>query len=342
MLDQPQIPAEWDRITTIESHTGGEPLRIIVDGFPDLKGETILDQRRYMQNEYDELRTALMWEPRGHTNMYGAILTEAVSDEADVGVLFTTNKGYSSMCGHGIIALGTALFETGMLPSSQPGDVIVFDTPAGLVTTRSKIKKTRVTSVYFENVPSFVPLLDQTVNVPKLGPVEFDLAYGGAFYAYCDADQLNLDLSPDNADKIVRTGMAIKRAVSDSFTVKHPFENDLSFLYGTIFREESTTEECDSKNVCVFADGQIDRSPTGTGVSGRLAIQHERGDLAQGDEFVVESIIGSVFRGEITRTKLYGGYGAVVPRISGSAHITGRNEFVIDPDDPLREGFLLR
>ncbi|ELY54175.1 proline racemase [Natronococcus amylolyticus DSM 10524] len=342
MLDQPRIPSEWDRITTIESHTGGEPLRIIVDGFPELTGETILERRRYMHDEYDTLRSALMWEPRGHADMYGAVLTEPVSDEADVGVLFTTNKGYSSMCGHGIIALGTALFETGMLPPNQPEEIVAFDTPAGLVTATSQIEKDRVTSVSFENVPSFAPLLDQTVTVPELGPVEFDLGYGGAFYAYCDADQIDLDLSPDNDDEIIHTGMAIKRAVSDSFDIKHPVEDDLSFLYGTVFRKESSTEGCDSKNVCVFADGQIDRSPTGTGVSGRLAIQHARGDLEVGDELVVESIIGTVFRGTITGKEPYGGYDAIVPRISGSAYVTGRNEFVIDPEDPLSDGFLIR
>lgn len=341
MLDEPQIPSEWNRIKTIESHTGGEPLRIIVDGFPELDGDTILERRRQMQEEHDDLRTALMWEPRGHADMYGAILTEPTTNEGDVGILFTTNKGYSSMCGHGIIALGTALLETKMLSSSPPEETISFDTPAGLVTATSKLDDGSVTSVSFENVPSFVPLLDQTVTVPRLGEIEFDLGYGGAFYAYCDADQLDLDLSPDNADEISRTGMAIKNAVSDSFSIEHPIEDDLSFLYGTIFREETTTDGCDSKNVCVFADGQIDRSPTGTGVSGRLAIQHERGNLKVGEEFSVESIIGTVFRGEIARKEVYGGYDAVVPRITGSAHITGRNEFVIDPDDPLRNGFFV-
>ena len=342
MLDQPQIPSEWNRIETIESHTGGEPLRIIVDGLPGLEGETILERRRQMQDEYDDFRSALMWEPRGHADMYGAILTEPVTDEADVGVLFTTNKGFSSMCGHGVIALGTALLETKMLPSSPPKEVIAFDTPAGLVTATSQLDGENVTSVSFENVPSFAPLLNRTVDVPEYGPIEFDLGYGGAFYAYCDADQLDLDLSPNNADKISRIGMVIKRAVADSFSVKHPFEDDLSFLYGTIFREESATEGCDSKNVCVFADGQIDRSPTGTGVSGQLAIQHERGNLEVGEELVTESIIGTVFRGEVAKEKGYGGFDAIVPEITGSAHITGRSEFVIDPEDPLCDGFFVR
>lgn len=341
MFDQPELPSEWTRIKTIESHTGGEPLRIITDGLPDLEGATILERRRQMQEEYDYLRSALMWEPRGHADMYGAILTEPVTDEADVGILFTTNKGYSSMCGHGIIALGTALIETKMLSPSPPKQVIAFDTPAGLVTATSRVNGEDVTSVSFENVPSFVPLLDQTVTVPGYGTVEFDLGYGGAFYAYCDAEQLDLDLSSDNADNIRRAGMAIKQAVADSFDVEHPHEDDLSFLYGTIFRQESTTEDRDSRNVCVFSDGQIDRSPTGTGVSGRLAIQYERGNLDVGEEFVIESIIGTVFRGEVVREEEFGGHSAVVPKITGSAHVTGRNEFVIDPDDPLRDGFFV-
>ncbi|WP_135822211.1 proline racemase family protein [Halostella litorea] len=341
MLDQPRIPEEWHRIETIESHTGGEPLRIVVDGFPDLEGETILERRRQLRESHDDLRTALLWEPRGHADMYGAVLTEPVTDEADVGVLFTTNEGYSSMCGHGIIALGTALVETGMLPASPPTANVAFDTPAGLVRSTARLDGERVTSVSFENVPSFAPLLDATVDVPGHGAVEFDLGYGGAFYAYCDADQFGLNLSPDNADEIRRTGMAVKRAVADAFAVEHPVEDDLSFLYGTIFRGPAAAQDRDSRNVCVFADGQIDRSPTGTGVSGRLAIRHERGDLDAGDEFVVESVVGTAFRGTVARETTYGGYDAVVPEIAGSAHVTGRSEFVIDPDDPLRDGFFL-
>lgn len=341
MLDQPQIPTEWNRIKTIESHAAGEPLRIIVDGLPDLDGESILERRRQMREHHDHLRSALMWEPRGHIDMYGAILTEPESEDSDLGVLFTTNEGYSSMCGHGIIALGTALFETKMLPPSPPKEVTVFDTPAGRVTATSEFEGERVTSVSFENVPSFAPLLDQTVEVPGLGSIDFDLGYGGAFYAYCDADQVDLDLSPGNADKISQTGMRIKRAVANEYDIKHPFEDDLSFLYGTIFRGEPDSEDHDSKNVCVFANGQIDRSPTGTGVSGRLAIQHARGNLEVGEAFIVDSIVGTAFRGTIVGEQEYGGHEAVVPQIAGSAHVTGKSEFTIDPNDPLHDGFLI-
>ena len=335
----PQLPDQWTTVETIESHTAGEPLRVIIDGVPPLEGTSILERRRYMREHHDELRTALMWEPRGHTDMYGAILTDPCTPAGDVGVLFTTNKGYSTMCGHGIIALGVVLVETGMVAASPPSETINFDTPAGLVSAKAALSDGRVESVSFKNVTSFVDGLDRQIAVPEYGTIEYDLAYGGAFYAYCDADQLGLELTPENADEIRRAGMAIKRAVADAVPIEHPREDDLSFLYGTIFRGPPENPDSDSRNVCVFANGQIDRSPTGTGVSGRLAINHERGTLEVGDDFVVESIIGTTFTGTIDEVTTEDGRSAVVPRITGSAHITGHNQLLIDPDDPLRDGF---
>lgn len=338
---EPALPEQWTSITSIDSHTAGEPLRVIVDGFPPLQGSSILEKRQYLREHHDDLRTALMWEPRGHTDMYGAILTEPVTPAGDVGVLFTTNEGYSTMCGHGIIALGVVLPDTGMVAASPPQETITFETPAGLVSATSHIRDGRVESVSFDNVPSFVSGLDRRIEVAGFGTVEYDLAYGGAFYAYCDADQLDLALIPENADEIRRAGMAIKRAVAESVPINHPRADDLSFLYGTIFRAPAQNPDCDSRNVCVFADGQIDRSPTGTGVSGRLAINYERGTLEVGEDFTVESLIGTTFTGTIVEPTTEGEHSAVVPRITGSAHITGRHEFVIDPADPLRDGFRL-
>lgn len=341
MNREPELPAHWTTVKTIDSHTAGEPLRVIVDGFPPLEGTSILEQRRYLQENHDGLRTALLWEPRGHTDMYGAVLTESFTQAGDVGVLFMTNEGYSTMCGHGIIALGVVLVDTGMVAASPPEQTIHFDTPAGLVSATTHRSNGRVESVAFENVPSFVVDLDRRIAVAEFGTVEYDLAYGGAFYAYCDADQIGLELTPEHADEIRRAGMAIKRAVAESVPIEHPREDDLGFLYGTIFRGPAANPNGDSRNVCVFADGQIDRSPTGTGLSGRLAINYERGTIDVGDDFVVESIIGTTFTGTIVELASDGERSAVVPRISGSAHITGRNEFVIDPDDPLRDGFRL-
>jgi trans-L-3-hydroxyproline dehydratase len=347
----PRLPADWQPIETIDAHTAGEPLRVVVDGFPELDGETILERRRYLEAEHDDLRTALMLEPRGHTDMYGAVLTEPVSRGGDVGVLFLHNDGYSTMCGHGIVALGVVLVETGMVDASQPAETIGFDTPAGLVSATVHLDEgdtldladgrvvPRVASVSFENVPSFVHALDQTIDVPEYGEIQYDLAYGGAFYAYCDADQFDLDLAPGHADEIARAGMAVKRAVADAVSLDHPTDDDLEFLYGTIFRGPAESAAADSRNVCVFADGQVDRSPTGTGVSGRLAIQSERGTLDVVDDLVVESILGTTFTGRVVETVTEGDNDAIVPRITGTAHVTGRTEFVRDPDDPLREGF---
>lgn len=335
----PEIPAGWPRITTIDAHAAGEPLRTVVDGGPTTDGETMLDRRRDLREYHDDVRTALVWEPRGHRDMYGAVLTDPPTPDGDVGVLFLTSEGYSTMCGHGIVALGTVLVETGVVPASTPSVTIAFDTPAGRVTATAHVDDGRVTEVAFENVPSFVVGLDRTVEVPGLGTVTYDLAYGGAFYAYCDAEPLDLSLTPGNADDIERAGMAIKRAVADADTVAHPHEDDLGFLYGTIFREP--TDAADSRNVCVFADGQIDRSPTGTGVSGRLAIRHARGELGVDEPFTVRSIVDTEFTGTVTRTTTCGPHDAVVPSVAGSAHITGRNELVLDPADPLGDGFVI-
>ena len=335
-------PEDWMRITTIDAHAEGEPLRIITGGLPPISGDTILERRRHLRENLDHLRTALMWEPRGHADMYGAIMTDPVTPEADAGVLFLHNEGYSTMCGHGIIGLVTVALETGLLPMAGPVTTVKLDTPAGLVTAHAKLERNRVRSVAFENVPSFVYVLDQTVDVPGIGPVRYDVAFGGAFYAYCQAADLGLGLGHSDFRLLIELGTAIKRAVMDSLSIDHPFEDDLSFLYGTIFVGPPQAGGADSRNVCIFAEGEVDRCPTGTGVSGRLALNHARGQLGEGQPFVVESIIGTHFTGRILGTTTFGEYEAVIPEIEGSAHIVGRHEFLIDPDDPLRDGFMLR
>jgi len=335
-------PDDWIRITTIDAHAAGEPLRIITGGLPPVPGDTILARRRYLIQNLDHLRTALMWEPRGHADMYGAIMTDPVTPEADAGVLFMHNEGYSTMCGHGIIGLVTVALETGMLPITGHITTVKLDTPAGLVTARAKVQNDRVRSVAFENVPSFAYALDQTVNVPGIGPVGYDVAFGGAFYAYCQAADLGLGLGLSDFRRLIEAGIAVKQAVMESLPIRHPFEEDLSFLYGTIFVGLPQTGNAHSRNVCIFAEGEVDRCPTGTGVSGRLALGHARGQLEQGQPFTVESIIDTLFTGRILDTTTFGDYEAVIPEIEGSAHIVGRHEFLIDPADPLRHGFILR
>jgi len=335
-------PREWQRITTIDAHTGGEPFRVIVAGFPELVGDTILARRRDAKERFDHLRKALMWEPRGHADMYGCILMPPMTKGADTAVLFIHNEGYSTMCGHGIIGLVVVLLETGMVLRKSPETVVKIDTPAGLVTAHARVSDGRIKSVYFHNVPSFVLSLDEEVEVSGLGRIRYDLAFGGAFYAYVKAAQVGLSCAPQDFRRLIETGMAIKRAVMESRSVTHPFEADLSFLYGTIFTGPAQSPDAHSRNVCIFADGEVDRSPTGTGVSGRLAIHYARGEISRGQPIVIESIIGSRFTCRAAATTTFGPYPAIIPEVEGTAYITGRHEFLIDPHDELREGFILR
>jgi proline racemase len=341
MLDW-EPPQSWLRITSVDAHTAGEPFRVITSGFPELYGDTILARRRYAKEHLDHLRTALMWEPRGHADMYGCIVTPPVTPGADIGILFMHNEGYSTMCGHGIIGITKVALETGLLPMIEPETTIRIDAPAGLITAHARVERDRVTDVRFHNVPSFVLALDQQVDVPGLGPVRYDLAFGGAFYAFVRAEDAGVRCIPEDFRQLIEKGLAIKRAVMADRPIPHPFEEDLSFLYGTIFVGPPQGDGAHSRNVCVFADGEVDRCPTGTGVSARLAIHHARGEIDPGETIVVESIIGSRFAGRIVETTRFGPYAAVIPEVGGTAHITGRHEFLIDPDDPLRDGFILR
>ncbi|MGE0441776.1 MAG: proline racemase family protein [Gemmatimonadales bacterium] len=335
-----RLPA--DRITVIESHTGGEPFRVIVGGVPAIPGSTMVAKRAYAREHLDGIRRRLMWEPRGHADMYGCFLTDPVSPGADLGVLFLHNEGFSTMCGHGIIALATVLVEAGLVEAVEPTTRIAIDTPAGLVQAAVMVADGRVVRVRFTNVASWVEALDQSVTVPGLGTVRYDLAFGGAFYAYVDASDLGLALVPAQAGRLIEAGRAIKRAVQASREIPHPFESELSFLYGTIFTGPPADPGAYSRHVCIFADGELDRSPTGTGVSARLALLAVRGALAPGERIRIESIVGSEFGGRIVERTTFGPHEAVVPEVDGVAYLTGRAEFWTDPADPLGGGFLIR
>ncbi len=323
-------------------HTGGEPLRIITSGYPDLPGDTILARRKYAKENLDHLRTALMWEPRGHADMYGCIITPPVTDSADFGVLFLHNEGYSSMCGHGIIAVTRYAVESGLIKPKEPITTVGIDTPSGLVTSHARVSGGKVTSVFFHNVPSFVVALDEVIDVPELGPVRYDLAFGGAFYAYVNAADVGLTCLPENHDGLIEKGMQIKRAIMKAREIPHPFEKDLSFLYGTIFTGPPVDPGSHSRNVCVFAEGEVDRSPTGTGVSARMAIHFARNEIKPGEPIVIESIVGSKFTSRVHSETTFGPYSAVIPEVEGMAWFTGCHEFAIDPADPFNKGFIFR
>lgn len=291
--------SDWLKISTIDTHTAGEPLRIIISGIPELLGDTILAKRMYMKENYDYIRKQLMWEPRGHVDMYGCIITSPVTPEADFGVIFMHNEGYSSMCGHGIIAITKIAIESGLVKTSEPQTTVKIDSPAGLITATGRVENGKVKKVSFQNVPSYVVALDSEIEIPEYGKIKYDLAFGGAYYAYVQAADIGLTCCPKDIDKLIQVGREIKKAVSNSVEIIHPFNNDLSFLYGTIFIGEPKDSNLHSRNVCIFADGEVDRSPTGTGVSGRLAIHYARGEIGIGEAIVIESIIGTKFEGII-------------------------------------------
>lgn len=329
-------------IETVETHAAGEPLRIIVRGFPALPGKTMLAKRRYARRHFDHLRRALIGEPRGHADMYGAIITEPERKDSDLGVLFLHNEGFSTMCGHGIIALTTAVLETGLVRSRGCRPTLRIDTPAGQVTAAARFARGRVQEVSFRNVPSFVLASDQEVGVAGLGRVRYDVAFGGAFYAFCTAAGLGVRLVPDDFQKLIAVGSKIKEAVSQSLLIRHPFSPDLGFLYGTILVGPAQDPAHHSRNVCVFAGGEVDRSPTGTGVSARAALHFARGQIKKNELFVVESILGTTFTGRVVETTSFGNFPAVIPEVTGSAYIVGLAKWKVDRRDPLRNGFFLR
>ena len=325
------------RIDVIDAHTGGEPFRVVVGGIPSIPGATMLERRQNAIRDFDDWRRLLMWEPRGHADMYGGLLGEPVEADSDVSVLFMHNEGFSTMCGHGIIALAKVAFDTGMVNDPAQSGRLSIDTPAGQVRSWSQIEGGSVTQTSFLNVPSFVTDLDAEVNVPSLGSVGYDLAFGGAFYAYVDAETLGLSL--DDPVRLIHVGRLIKAALVEDREFQHPEHPELGFLYGVIFTGPPMGSGATSRNVCVFADGEIDRSPTGTGVSGRVAIAAARGESTH---MVVESLVGSIFTGDVDSTATVGSAAAVVPRITGSAHILGRSTYWLDPNDELGSGFFLR
>jgi len=340
-------------LRTIDAHTAGEPLRLVIEGWPAPKGRTMLERRAWARQHQDRLRRILMFEPRGHTDMYGALLTEPERADSHAGVLFMHNEGFSTMCGHGIIAVVTLAIERGLI--ALPGDdssasanpvvnpvVLNLDAPAGQIRCRAEVASRtggrRVERVSFINVPSFV--LASGVPV-RLGSrtVPVDVAFGGAFYAIVDAETAGLPIDPSRLNDLRSTGMAIKHAVESALKVVHPTEPGLTGIYGTIFTGPATRPGADLRNVTVFAEAEVDRSPCGTGTCAVLAVLDAMGLV--GDAFVHESIIGTTFRARVTDRTTVGDLPAIIPELTGEAWITGEQTFIVDDDDPLREGFRL-
>jgi proline racemase len=331
-------------IHTVEMHTGGEPTRIIVDGWPAFAGKTLLDKRREAKVRFDHLRRGLMLEPRGHDGMYGALLVEPDHPDADLAVLFMHNEGFSTMCGHATIALARWVVDSGRVArrateTPQSETIVRLQCPCGLVTARVANDGT----VRFESVPAFAYARDRIVPTRIWGPVTVDVAYGGAFYAILAADSIGLDLRASPMRAIVDAGEEITKAAAAAIPIEHADEPDLAFLYGSILTDGGDgANGRASRNVCIFAGRQIDRSPTGSGVTARLALEAARHRIRTGEERLFESCTGAVFSGKVLREAVpVGRRKSVVVEVGGRAHQTGEARFRFDDDDPLREGFTL-
>lgn len=330
-------------ITCIDTHTMGEPLRLVTAGIPPIPGDTILKKRAYFKENMDHLRKLLMLEPRGHADMYGCVLVPPVTEDGDFGTLFIHGGGHGIMCGHGCIAVSTAIFETGMISGREGINELRLDTPAGRVTSFVRIESGRVRDVTFQNVPTFVCEENIKIELEGIGPIIGDLVFGGDFYVYADVAQLGLEISAENAGALTQRAMEIKRKVQGTRDIVHPTESGLSGLYGVILTSppEISGNRAVSKNVCVFADGEVDRSPCGTGTSGRFTQLYAKGII--GRDMVLEhsGIIGTAFEARMKEDALVGDRMGIIATVTGSAYIMGFNQVVLDPADPLPEGFHL-
>lgn len=339
-MEIPKLKKYGYHLKTIDSHTEGEATRIIYDGFPKLPGKTMMDKKKYLIENYDFLRTAMMLEPRGHRDMFGALLTDPVHEEADCGVIFMDSGSYLNMCGHGSIGTAAMLVETGMVKVNEPYTEVVLDAPSGIIRTSVHVVNGKAVEVSILNVPSFLYKENVTVSINGWGNIECDISFGGSFFALVNAEKINLPLDIEKIDVITELGMKIRDEINRTIEVKHPYL-DIRTVDLVEFYSHTTNPKANMKNCVIFGDAQADRSPCGTGTSAKLAALFSKGEIGLKDVFVYESITGSLFKGEIDKTvEINGGIG-IIPKITGRAWITGSNEWIIDETDPLGYGFLL-
>ena len=351
-------------VQTMDLHCAGEPLRIIRSGFPDVPRLPVLERRQWVLENADFVRRAIIQEPRGHRDMYGAILLPPDRPEdADITVLFMHNEGYSTMCGHGTIAITTGLIEEGLFPATEPVTTIRYEVPAGIVAANAAVEQREdggfaVKGVRFTNVPSYLAAqslairpdgVELTGDAAQYGALAVDLAYGGAYYGIVNAADLGLRVVPDQADALRRAGAAITDVLRRDHTPAHPEDEALGFVYGTILVDYDPRTSPDGlaagahiRNATIFADAELDRSPCGSGTSAILAQLHARGQLRVGQEIVNAGITGEHFLGRVESETTLGPYPAVVTSVAGTAYLTGYSTFLVDSRDPLGEGFLLR
>lgn len=329
-------------LTVTDMHTGGEPVRIVTSGYPRIEGGTILEKRAFVRENLDHLRKLVIFEPRGHFDMYGVIPVEPTLPGANLAVLFMHNEGYSTMCGHAVIALGRWAVDTGLVPRKEPVTTVNIECPCGMVTAKVEVQGDRTGAVSFESVPAFLLARDQTVELPDGRSVSFDIAYGGAFYALADCRQWGLAFGVSPVQDFVDAATALSIAVRRKNRIVHPDADDLGFLYGSILTDGGDGGKAPTRNICVFADAEVDRSPTGSGVTARLAAMHAREALETGETRTFESVTGSRFVGSAIRETFVGPHQAIIARVRGQAFYSGKAEFSLEPGDALGQGFLVR
>ena len=334
-------PESVIRIETTDYHTAGEPFRIVTGGAPSIPGRSILEKRRYALENLDDIRKLLIFEPRGHADMYGCFVTESEGEGGDLGVLFFHNAGYSTACGHGTIALVTWALESGRIETAGPTTRVWVDAPSGRLETFASVTGGDVTSVRFRNVPSFVWQNDVEVKVGNR-LITTDISYGGAFYASVESSLFDLTVTPDNVNEFIRLGREIKAQLEAHHEVVHPTQPELRDVYGVIFFETLATEPFTQRNITIFADGEVDRSPCGSGTSARLALLDRSGELERGRDLIHHSIIDTVFTARVAGDAEGGDIASVITEVEGSAHRTGSHVFELEPGDELGTGFLLR
>lgn len=329
-------------IHAVDSHTAGEATRVVVGGVPKIPGKSMPEKKQWLEDNLDYLRTAIMLEPRGHKDMFGSILTQPTVDEADYGIIFMDGGGYLNMCGHGTIGAMTVAVETGMVPVTEPVTKVVQEAPAGLIHGQVFVEDGKAKKVSFTNVPAFLYKKDQEVELPGYGKIRFDISFGGSFFAIVKAEQVGLEIVPENAAKLQDLGIQLRDIINKEIPVQHP---ELPYIHSVDLVEwwsKTETKGATLKNCVVFGQGQVDRSPCGTGTSAKMATLFAKGELKMGEKFFYESILGTIFEGEIVGKAKVGEYDAVIPQITGSAYITGFNHFVIDETDPVKYGFILK
>ena len=322
----------------IDAHTCGNPVRVVAGGGPPLEGDSMRERRLHFLAEYDWIRTGLMFEPRGHDLMSGAILYPPIRDDCDAAILFIETSGCLPMCGHGTIGTVTVMIEHGLVTPREPG-VVRLETPAGRVDAHVHLENGRVRSVRIVNVPSFLAAEGLTVECPDLGPLTVDVAYGGNFYAIVDAQEHFRDLADHTAADLIRWSPTLRRRLNEQYTFVHPEDPAIRGLSHILWTGAPTHAEAHARNAVFYGDKAIDRSPCGTGTSARMAQWAAKGRLDAGDTFVHESIIGSLFRGRVEGRTRVGDRAAVIPSVEGWAKVTGFNTIFIDDDDPYARGF---